>query len=62
MDFLKHYGVIINTSNGTINCVAEMTHSGSDEGAEHGANGSAVENDINEVSNAVFGQKIEPDW
>ena len=44
MDFLKHYGVIINTSNGTLNCVAEMTHSGSNNGAD----APAMENNTNE--------------
>ena len=58
MDFLKHYGVIINTSNGTLNCVAEMTHSGSNNGAD----APAFENNADEFSNAVFGQEIEPDW
>ena len=62
MDFLKHYGVIINANNGTINCIAEMTHSGSNEGAEHGADASAVENNSNALLNAVFGQEIKPDW
>ena len=51
MDFLKYYGVIINTSNGTLNCVAEMTHSGSN----YGADAPAVENNTNEFLNAVFG-------
>ena len=58
MDFLKHYWVIINTSNGTLNCVAEITHSGSNNGAD----APAVENNTNEFLNAVFGQEIEPDW
>ena len=58
MDFLKHYGVIINTTNGTLNCVAEMAHSGSSNGAD----APAVENNANEFLNAVFGQEIEPDW
>ena len=57
-DFLKHYGEIINTSNGTLNCVAEMTHSGSNNGAD----APAVESNTNEFWNAVFGQEIEPDW
>ena len=56
--FLKHYGVIINTCNGTLNCVAEMTHSGSNNGAD----APAVENNTNEFLNAVFGQEIKPDW
>ena len=51
MDFLKYYGVIINTSNGTLNCVAEMTHSGSN----YGADAPAVENNTNEFLSAVFG-------
>ena len=58
MDFLKLHGVVINTSNDTLNCAEEMTHSGSNEGAD----APAVENTTNELSNAVFGLEIKPDW